>query len=343
MPADDQARLDFLMDQPEKAANTLQCRWKANMRFAPFSLSEARLDENEYLCLRSWATNVPQTAFERYPRSTGLLLLALLAEWNRRESIGDAVFKDVPKLFGDRGTRDFLFDANDNPRSRTRDTIEETSRRFELRQAFDCDDIEHFWYVTIQLQYGFSRSQIDQIPSWLGGQPTPKSVSFLRESITSKPRSLGSRTFQTLFQTLRDYREDSLTESEVRRRLSSNPWILPEWIPRILAAAGRKSRSGASSFGDGQTAAANDPAHRGRIKFDLFWGENGPAARIKPPDQPWPAEAPRYVLSRDQERLATWFLEPGEEPASRYRLEIHQPVLDVRRPELLLNVANHLW
>ena len=107
----------------QDAARIIQRRLKESGP-PPYSLCEARLTQAEYKWLLTWVQKVPPGSFQGWSslqqQSAGLVLLALLAEWNRRESDGDAVYQGIPELFQEEETRDALFLDNGNARQLVR-------------------------------------------------------------------------------------------------------------------------------------------------------------------------------------------------------------------------------
>jgi len=195
----------------------------------PYSLCEARLTESEYNWLLTWAQKVLPGSFQGWSslqqQFAGLVLLTLLAEWNRRESDGDAVYQGIPELFQEEETRHTLFFDNGNARQLVRDLFWEAAHAFELRHAFGTADATKFrWYMTVHLQFGFCSQQIPRVTDWLCGLPTTEAM----QRLLAPAGPQRSRSFQRLLADLKYFRRRYIPEVVARRELEQNHWILPE-------------------------------------------------------------------------------------------------------------------
>src|SRR4051812_15988537 len=90
---------------------------------APWSICEVRLSQDDYQRLQRWAATVTTSRIDDVNGDAGLVLLAFIAEWNRRNSPGDTVWVGLPPLFEVASTRRKLFTGNDQPAPFTRRTI----------------------------------------------------------------------------------------------------------------------------------------------------------------------------------------------------------------------------
>jgi hypothetical protein len=104
------------------------------------------------------------------------VLLAFVAEWNRRNSPVDCVFKDLPPRFGTETARRKLFTGNNQPTQFFRRLLRQTCERLHLRHAFAAEQEEEVpYYLSVQLQYGFSLPHArDQLSNWLRGHRPPE-------------------------------------------------------------------------------------------------------------------------------------------------------------------------
>jgi hypothetical protein len=301
---------------------------------APHSVCEARLSVSEYTWLLAWARDVPATHFaddgSSRQEGAGLLLIALLAEWNRRDADGDSVFVGANKLFGAEA-RSTLFDDNGDPRKKARTAIRAAADGYGLRHAFGPDEETTLrWYLTVQLQYGFCRNQIPRVPNWLRGHPPTEAM----QRLLAQSGPLRSRSFQRLISGLRLYDRDSLSAAEARRQLEVNHWVLPEWAPELLESA----RACAAD------APAADEDQRLVERAALCWDTaRGPVVELvfaAPAVDP-EAFADRYDLRAGAQRLATWLLQPGADTGpGEYRTDVRCAALPAGNPELMLRLED---
>ena len=306
----------------------------------PYSLCEARLSEAEYGWLTRWAWTVPPNAFRSTSlmqrQAAGLVLLALLAEWNRRNSDGDSVFVGAAELFGDLETRRSLFQDNGNPLARLRTVLREAAERYDLRHAFGPgEETTVRWYLTVQLQYGFCRAQILRVAGWLRGLPPTEAMQRLLAA-NGRQRS---RSFQRLWSDLRHYRRGYVPTVEARRQLERNHWVLPEWVPDLLAQARA-------------TLAADGPAEEGGederplVRPEaLAWDPDlGPVVQFRPlaPAAGGDAIADRFDLYAGRRLVASWLLQPPAAPGAdpEYRTAAGVIVLPAADPELVFRLED---
>lgn len=271
----------------------------------PHSLCEARLSDNDYRWLLGWAREAPPNAFRSESDSqraaAGLTLLALLAEWNRRESDGDSAFLGAVALFGDGETRRALFLANGQPHPRLRECLREGAVRHHLRHAFGEATASAPWYLTVQLQYGFCRRQLPRVGEWLRGLPVTEAMHRLL-SPTGPARS---RSFAQLMSDLRQFRRGYTPQVTAYRQLESCPWVLGEWVGELLELTRRRPGEGDA---DGYDEATHEPPLVERAALE--WSSTGPVVRVRTAPPRGDGIAPRYSLTAGGKSLATWFLQP---------------------------------
>lgn len=250
---------------------------------APWSICEARLDDRDFQRLSDWAATVTSQRLKIAIRDAGLVLLAFISEWNRRNSPGDTVWKRLSTLIGVEATRQMLFNGSHQPTPLMYQMIHQTCERFELRHAFASERFEYFrYYLSIQLQYGFSLPHARaQLANWLRGYQPPEVALRLLE-----PKGYyRSASFRRLVRDMRSYRRNYLPESEFRRSLRESPWVLPTWENEIVTLIDEIPRDGDEE--DSEFRLLSDP----RIEW-----ESGPEVWCRVCDLPDRLTEPRYLL-----------------------------------------------
>ena len=187
-----------------------------------------KLDENTVrYCLRqserfSWnGTEYPmQGAF-------GIALLLWVTEEARRKAAEGSLWNRVPQNAFRQEVRQVLF-SQQNPTQILKDCIEIAARRFNLRHVFGIEGTQQ-WFNTVFLQFGFSKSGMEsRLQDWLSGHTLTISIDTLLHEKTK------SESFVQLWETLKDYRLRKISREETIERIQNSPWILLEWIPRIV-------------------------------------------------------------------------------------------------------------
>ena len=188
----------------------------------PRSLCELRLSERDYEVLCQWAQEHLTRGMIRLSGwKAGAIIFHLIAETARREAVGGRLWSVIAGKFSE-DLRCYLF-PNGQPSNSFKDWIEEASRRLNLRHAFD-DDNTKAWYITTHLQHGFTFQDFHRhLPEWLCGQGTHDSIRRLLSGGSS------SDSFRDLWQALRFYRRDWITEEHLRGIIKESPWVLPAW------------------------------------------------------------------------------------------------------------------
>ena len=226
---------------------------KVTSTTAPRSLCEIQADEDDYLWLCSWAreltyyqllkwisgVNSRRTIAQSgnlvlsYAESAGCLLLLLAAESGRREASEGNLWAAVRRRFSEPAGRAIF--AQGQPRREFKDALEVAARKLGLRHVFGIEGTQNY-YLTVYLQFGFTKSGMGRLPYWLAGQPVSEAISYLLGS-EDKGERQNSRSFMALWDTLRNYRRNNVRETSARRALASNPWVIPAWIDELLAQA----------------------------------------------------------------------------------------------------------
>lgn len=217
----------------------------------PRSLCELRLDHKDYEWLCSWAHKLSSSTARAWltgvgvrPDGTapirlrgreaiGALLLLLAAEIARREAREGYLWSPVQARFSS-STRALLFNGG-QPTPIHKEALEAAARQLGLRHVFGVEGTQNY-YVTIYLQFGFTRRGMARLPYWLAGQAPSEAI----QALTDKESWLFSDSFDRLWDALRQYRRNNWTERRTRAILHGNPWILPEWVDELLQRAREK-------------------------------------------------------------------------------------------------------
>jgi len=188
----------------------------------PRSLCELRVSERDYEVLCQWAQeHLTRRMIRLSGWKAGAIIFNLVAEAARREAVGHRLWPIIADKFSDDARR-FLF-PNDHPSGELKALIQQAARNLDLRHVFDDDEAQS-WYITTHLQFGFCYHGFQtHLPEWLCGQNPPDSVRRLLSG------SLSSESFRDLWQALRFYRRDWITEEHLRGIIRESPWVLPAW------------------------------------------------------------------------------------------------------------------
>lgn len=256
-----------------------------NKLTAPRSLCEIHMDEEDYDWLCRWALQLVPGRVQRgldglYSRSIALqvggdnythaeaigsMFLLLASETGRREasegSLWSAVRRQVPH-----SVERILF-LQGQPREMLKDAMEVSARKLELRHVYGQDGT-HEYYLSVYLQFGFTWKGLARLAHWLAGQGTSESVQHLTGG---RIASLRSASFLELWNGLRDFRKNNITEERTRALLAASPWILPDWTDELLKQARERLELGTAE--SGRTAAEEQAPPQflssPRLRWDL--------------------------------------------------------------------------
>jgi hypothetical protein len=292
---------------------------------APWSICEARLGEDDYQRLLRWVATVTRLRLEDASGSAGLVLLTFVAEWNRRNSPGDSVFINLPPLFAVDDARRRLYTGNSQPTQFFRSLLRRTCERFHLRHAFAAEQEEDVpYYLSVQLQYGFSLPHArDQLGNWLRGHRPPEVALRLLE-----PEGYyRSASFRRLVRDMKSYRRNYLPESDLRRTLRENPWVLPAWENEIVTLIDGMPREGDEE----------EPEFRLLSDPHVTWND-GPEVWCRVCALPDRLTAPRYLLRCGGEDIALYYRRrSGVIEADRREAQIpldgHEAVVTLETPD----------
>ena len=226
---------------------------KVTSTTAPRSLCEVQTDEDDYQWLCSWARQLTGYQLQRwlsgvnsrraalqsgslvlsYAEAAGCLLLLLAAETGRREASEGNLWSAVRRRFLEAAGR--VVFAQGQPRRDFKDALEAAARKLGLRHVFGIEGTQNY-YVTVYLQFGFTKNGMGRLPYWLAGQPVSEAISYLLASEGKGDRQ-SSASFARLWETLRDYRRNNIREASARRVLENSPWVIPDWTDELLEQA----------------------------------------------------------------------------------------------------------
>ncbi len=213
---------------------------------ASWSVAELRLTDYDYFWLRVWVKRVETVTADHCGKKSdvfvaegqkvslqagmGLLLLLWMAETARRTAVEGELWPHLASDHFPDEVNEILF-TQGQPSQPLREMMRAAVRQFNLRNVLDREGVQR-WFDTVFLQFGFTARGFPQrLPEWLAGQATTRAISTLLD-----PRE-GSRSFETMWEALRAYRDARLSAVDARAALAGSPWALPEWIDDLLASA----------------------------------------------------------------------------------------------------------
>jgi len=220
----------------------------------PRSLCEIQADEEDYQWLCHWASQLFPWQLRRwlegsnsrrvalqscglnlsYMEASGCLILLLASESARRRASAGAVWPAVRGQFAER-SGSVLF-VQGQPRGVFKDVIEATARKLDLRHVFDIEGTQQSYYLSVYLQFGFPQKGMERLAHWLAGQSSTQAIMYL---LGDHGPQMASQSFVQLWDALRNYRRNNITESQSRQILANNPWVLPDWTDELLRQARR--------------------------------------------------------------------------------------------------------
>ena len=260
----------------------------------PRSLCEIKADEDDYQWLCNWIGQVTPYQLRRwleginsrkialksgnlnlsYIEAIGCLLLLLASESARRRASEGQVWPAIRHRFAERPSS-VLF-VQGQPQRVFKNAIEAVARKLHLRHVFGIEGTQNY-YLTVYLQFGFTQKGMERLAHWLAGQPSTQAIMYL---LGDQGQSLVSRSFVKLWDVLRNFRRNNITEAQARRTLADNPWILPDWTDELLTQARRHHELGTAEAGQAGSGEQDPPQFLDNPR--LCWN--------------WPAE-PKFTTS----------------------------------------------
>jgi hypothetical protein len=213
-----------------------------------WSLAELQLAAEDYTWLCEWAQNLsgivtqlwlevrPWQTFKvgtrecTYSAALGALLLLFTAETARRNATEGFLWSIFQQNCFAASTTRILYVAGQPTRAH-KDALEAAARWLNLRHVFGIEGLQN-WFDTVYLQFGFTyRGFQRRLPEWLVGQGKTQAMQHLLDG------PMKSDTFRTLWESLRNFRRKNIRVEQLKARLASNPWVLPEWTDELLQQA----------------------------------------------------------------------------------------------------------
>lgn len=229
----------------------------------PRSLCEIQADEEDYQWLCNWASQLSPHQLRRwleginsrrialqsgrlnlsYTEAAGCLLLLLASESARRMASEGQVWPAVRGRLAEQSSS-VLF-VQGQPRGMFKDAIEAAARKLDLRHVFGIEGTQNY-YLSVYLQFGFTQKGMERLAHWLAGQPSTQAIMYL---LGDQGERMASQSFARLWDALRNYRRNNITEAQARRALADNPWALPDWTDELLNQARRHQELGTADQG----------------------------------------------------------------------------------------------
>jgi hypothetical protein len=229
---------------------------KLDLLPTPRSLAELKPGGEDFDWLSRWAVSLTGGLVERWLRSPaegidlngrgrlagdeaiGLLLMLLASERARRFAAEGSIWSAVREAFEGRA-RSVLFDGMGQPTFDHKQAIERAARRLQLRNVFGELGTQN-WYVSIYLQFGFTRKGINRLPLWLSGGATTESIRILLGPAVSD-------SFCDLWFALRALRLNNISVEQARKAIEVSPWVLGDWADDLLRLARARPELGTAA------------------------------------------------------------------------------------------------
>jgi hypothetical protein len=249
-------------------------------------------------------------------------------------------------------TRRLLF-VQGQPTERLKDALEAACRALRLRHVFGMEGTQSY-YVSIYLQFGFTRRGMVRLPFWLAGQGQSEAILSLLDPAT------GSPSFQNLWRALRDYRRKNIVEERLRRVIAESPWVLPDWADELVHHARQKLDLGTVDAAQAATDTGSiipfldqprlvwDPPHEPHFvsrlvnlaaldlsaeRYDVLVGTKPVGSLLRQPDETY--DVPEHVVlpSTSAQHSASLLDESGQ-TLTTGELTLWEPLEDVTVYEL---------
>jgi len=276
---------------------------------SPWSIAELRLPENDIEWLLSWFNHLTLESVRNwinpitpaqyrgaspatYREMFGSLLICAGAEICRENSREDSVWPAIRSLLPKgHALGNKLFLSNGQPSAMTKDMITDAVRTLNLRHAMDIEGTQQ-WFMTIKLQFGFTyRGAKNRLAEWLVNLGQPHAVQYLTGE--TEFSELTSKSFQSLWRALIQYRRGLIEETEVRTTLKQNPWIKAHWVNDLL----KETKARIATLGTGERQASGTETYEEEALEEVLCPIHGIALEWSP------NTAPRFKFLLDRQAI----------------------------------------
>ena len=156
-----------------------------------------------------------------------------------------------------------------HPKPAFKAAIEAAARKLDLRHVFGIEGTQNY-YLSVYLQFGFTQKGMERLANWLAGQPSTEAIMYL---LGVRELQMESRSFVRLWDALRNYRRNNIGESQVRRILADNPWVLADWADELLRQARRHPDLGTASEEEARSDEQASPQFLEEPRLQWNWPE----------------------------------------------------------------------
>ena len=260
----------------------------------------------------------------------GCMFLLLASETARREASEGFVWSAVRKPYS--GSVELVLFVQGHPRGALKDAMEASARKLNLRNVYGQEGTQEY-YLSIYLQFGFTRRGMARLAHWLAGQGTPESVQYLAGMRDISHRSA---SFIELWDALRNYRKNNITADRARAVIAKSPWTLPDWADELLERCRDRLDLGTADPGRMGETEETPPEFLGspRLRWEMPAAPEFVCDIVNLAD--FDLAADRYLVMSGKQVLAT-LLQSGD---GSYRSTAEQLVIPADRPEFMTTIVD---
>ena len=229
------------------------------------------------------------------------------------------------------GSAERVLFSQGHPREPLKDAMETSARKLRFRHVYGREGTQEY-YIGVYLQFGFTRKGMARLPHWLAGQGMSESVQYLTDG------SLRSASFVELWDALKNFRKNNITESNARSALDKNPWTLVEWTEELIKRARERPELGTAE--PGQAAESEQAPPEFIAAPRLRWSRSSDPEFASHVENLADIElaADRYRIQSGNTTLAMLFRNSD----GSYSVNPEEIVLPAHNPELMVNVVDDL-